>query len=144
MSVPPVLSYCPYIGLFTGHPSLFRKNRAPQSAGGGELAPGPLKDALVADFGSVAGRSVQEGEHRYRRYPGLARLQPDTKKLGVVTTANQDPLLTHVPIIGIDIGIWEHTFYLQYHNLKADYLTAIWNVINFKEAERRFVEASKQ
>ena len=87
----------------------------------------------------------------------------DTKKLEVVTTANQDPLLSHIPIIGIDI--WEHAFYLQYHNVKADvstsvciyrgiqfsndgafayqYLTAIWNVINFKEAERRFVEASQ-
>ena len=42
----------------------------------------------------------------------------DTKKLEVVTTANQDPLLSHIPIIGIDI--WEHAFYLQYHNVKAD------------------------
>ena len=42
----------------------------------------------------------------------------DTKKLEIVTTANQDPLLSHIPIIGIDI--WEHAFYLQYHNVKAD------------------------
>ena len=42
----------------------------------------------------------------------------DTKKLEIVTTANQDPLLSHVPILGIDI--WEHAFYLQYHNVKAD------------------------
>lgn len=90
---------------------------------------------------------------------GWLGYNPDTKKLEIVTTANQDPLLTHVPIIGIDI--WEHAFYLQYHNVKADvstlrppcrilltdvslqYLTAIWNVVNFKEAECRFVEASK-
>ena len=91
---------------------------------------------------------------------GWLGYNPETKKLEIVTTANQDPLLSHVPIIGIDI--WEHAFYLQYHNVKADvswrlsvsarvlteaclqYLTAIWNVINFKEAERRFLEASKQ
>ena len=48
----------------------------------------------------------------------------------------------HTPIIGIDI--WEHAFYLQYKNVKADYLTAIWNVVNFKEAEKRFVEAQKE
>ncbi|THH28171.1 hypothetical protein EUX98_g6013 [Antrodiella citrinella] len=46
----------------------------------------------------------------------------------------------HVPIVGIDI--WEHTFYLQYKNVKPDYLNAIWNVVNFKEAEARLVEAS--
>ena len=37
--------------------SLFWKNLAPQSQGGGELSAGPLKDALVADFGSVDGES---------------------------------------------------------------------------------------
>lgn len=77
----------------------------------------------------------------------------------ITTTANQDPLLSHVPIIGVDI--WEHAFYLQYLNVKADvsdlsvrlmiqadgrhttrqYLTAIWKVINFKEAETRYAEA---
>lgn len=51
----------------------------------------------------------------YRQYQGL---NPSTKRLEVVTTANQDPLLTHVPIIGVDI--WEHAFYLQYLNVKAD------------------------
>jgi len=64
-----------------------------------------------------------------------------TKKLEIVTTANQDPLISHTPIIGIDI--WEHAFYLQYKNVKPDYLNAIWNVINFEEAERRFLDASK-
>ena len=49
---------------------------------------------------------------------GWLAYNPVTKKLEIVTTANQDPLLTHVPIIGIDI--WEHAFYLQYYNVKAD------------------------
>ncbi|KAI0363540.1 superoxide dismutase mitochondrial [Pilatotrama ljubarskyi] len=125
--------------------SLFWKNLAPESQGGGQLAAGPLKDAIVADFGSVdAFKKKMNTVTAAIQGSGWGWLgyNPDTKKLEIVTTANQDPLLSHVPIIGIDI--WEHAFYLQYHNVKADYLTAIWNVINFKEAERRFLEASKQ
>jgi superoxide dismutase len=41
-----------------------------------------------------------------------------SKRLELATTANQDPLLNLVPIIGVDI--WEHAFYLQYLNVKAD------------------------
>ena len=75
----------------------------------------------------------------------------------ITTTANQDPLLSLIPVIGVDI--WEHAFYLQYKNVKVDvsyyfivdstgadfwstrqYLAAIWNVINFEEAEKRLVD----
>ncbi len=83
-------------------------------------------------------------------------LNPQTKRLELTTTANQDPLLTHIPIIGVDI--WEHAFYLQYLNVKVDvsflvlafvlwltvhlqYLNAIWNVINFDEDEERYLAA---
>ncbi|KAI0916100.1 hypothetical protein AcW1_010040 [Taiwanofungus camphoratus] len=125
--------------------SLFWKNLAPQSQGGGQLAAGPFKDAVDADFGGVDGlkkklnaatAAIQGSGWGWLGY------NPTTKKLEVVTTANQDPLLSHIPIIGIDI--WEHSYYLQYQNVKADYLQAIWSVINFKEAERRYVEAAQK
>ena len=58
--------------------------------------------------------------------------------LDVVTTANQDTISAPhlVPIIAIDA--WEHAYYLQYQNVKLDYFKAIWNVINWAEAESRY------
>ncbi|KAG8809694.1 hypothetical protein FRC18_004417, partial [Serendipita sp. 400] len=61
-------------------------------------------------------------------------------RLVITTTPNQDPVIDSVPIIGVDI--WEHAFYLQYKNVKPDYLAAIWHVINFEEAEKRLVHKS--
>jgi len=127
--------------------SLFWKNLAPSAAErkghGGDLRDGPLKSAILERWGSY-----DKFKHEFNTTTagiqgsgwGWLGFNPATGKLEIVTTANQDPLLSHVPIIGVDI--WEHAFYLQYLNVKVDYLKAIWNVIDFVEAERRFVEAS--
>ncbi|KAG6853047.1 hypothetical protein C0991_007270 [Blastosporella zonata] len=122
--------------------SLFWKNLAPSAiegkGPGGVLKDGRLKNAIEASFGSLdnlkkefnaATLGIQGSGWGWLGY------NPSTKRLEIATTANQDPLLTLVPIIGVDI--WEHAFYLQYLNVKADYLNAIWSVINFEEAEQR-------
>lgn len=69
-------------------------------------------------------------------------------KLFVSSTPNQDnPLMDVVeekgtPILGIDV--WEHAYYLKYQNKRADYLSAIWNVINWKEVSKRYEDALKK
>ena len=47
-------------------------------------------------------------------------------KLVVGTTANQDPASTLglAPVMGVDV--WEHAYYLQYKNVRPDYLKAVW------------------
>ena len=73
---------------------------------------------------------------------GWLALNSKNKRLEVITTANQDPVTPpHVPLFGIDI--WEHAFYLQYKNVKPDYLNAIFNVINWSETAKRFEDATK-
>ena len=45
------------------------------------------------------------------------------------------------PLLGVDM--WEHSYYLQYKNVKADYLKAVWDVINWREVARRYEAAAK-
>ncbi|KAI9633742.1 Manganese/iron superoxide dismutase [Dioszegia hungarica] len=120
--------------------SLFWKNLAPSSSSSAkpDAAPTFVKQ-VEKDFGSLEDLKTEMNTKTAAvQGSGWGWLGYDKgkKRLEVVTTANQDPLLTHVPIIGIDV--WEHAFYLQYKNVKPDYLKAIWDVINFEEAEKRF------
>jgi len=45
-----------------------------------------------------------------------------------------------VPLLLLDM--WEHAFYLQYKNVKADYVTAFWNIVNWSDVAERFAKAS--
>ncbi|BGP54332.1 Superoxide dismutase [Mn], mitochondrial [Rhodotorula sphaerocarpa] len=123
--------------------TLFWENLAPQSSGGGQFpSSGKLADQVQQDFGGLDGlkKAVNTAALGIQG-SGWAWLgyNPQTKKLETVTTANQDPLLGYVPIVGIDM--WEHAYYLDYKNVKATYLDNIWSVINWKKAEERLTSA---
>lgn len=44
-----------------------------------------------------------------------------------------------VPLFGIDV--WEHAYYLQYKNVRPDYVKAIFDVVNWKDISERFAKA---
>ena len=60
--------------------------------------------------------------------------------LEIRQTYNQDTVTDAGVKVLIAIDAWEHAYYLQYQNRKVEYFDAIWNVINWKEAEKRFTE----
>ncbi|KAE8226134.1 hypothetical protein CF319_g1238 [Tilletia indica] len=125
--------------------SLFWKNLAPTSNGGGSLEDGTLKQAIERDFGSLDKlKTYFNAQAATIQGSGWAwlGLSPVTQKLEVVLTKDQDPLISHAPIIGVDC--WEHAYYLQYQNVKVEYFKNIWSVINYKEAEARFQAASSK
>jgi len=47
-----------------------------------------------------------------------------------------------VPLLMLDM--WEHAFYLDYRNVKADYVKAFWNIVNWENVARRFVAAREK
>lgn len=64
-------------------------------------------------------------------------------RLEIATCPNQDPLEATTglkPILGIDV--WEHAYYVDYRNVRPDYVKAIWDVIDWNEAEKRLVDAA--
>ncbi|HSU29496.1 MAG TPA: superoxide dismutase [Chitinophagaceae bacterium] len=72
---------------------------------------------------------------------GWAWLIEKDGKLEISSTPNQDNPLMDVaevkgkPVLGVDV--WEHAYYLKYQNKRADYLAAIWNVVDWKKVAER-------
>jgi Fe-Mn family superoxide dismutase len=108
---------------------------------GGEPV-GKLGSAITLQFGNFAGFKQElekAGLSRFGSGWAWLSLKPDGSLI-VHSTPNQDTPLAEglFPIIGVDV--WEHAYYLKYQNRRADYLANWWNVVNWKEAERRYLE----
>ena len=108
---------------------------------------GALADAINSTFGSVDAMKEQMNAAGATRFgSGWAWLGVKDGQLAICSTPNQDNPLMDIaeckcqPIFGIDV--WEHAYYLHYQNRRADYLAAIWNLVNWEELNNRF-EACK-
>ncbi|KAH9886334.1 iron/manganese superoxide dismutase domain-containing protein [Xylariomycetidae sp. FL2044] len=129
-------------GGHTNH-TLFWENLAPSNQGGGGEPDGALKSAIDKDFGSFETLKKQINTTLAGiQGSGWAWLAKDKTAgtLQVITRANQDPVTGNfVPLLGIDA--WEHAYYLQYQNRKAEYFNAIWNVVNWSTVAKRLEKA---
>ncbi|KAL5010217.1 hypothetical protein ScPMuIL_012522 [Solemya velum] len=143
--VPEIINLTPALRFNGGghiNHSIFWEVLSP--SGGGEPT-GDLMHQIKRDFGSFedmkkeltrVSLSVQGSGW------GWIGLNPLNLRLKIVACPNQDPLQPTtglIPIFGIDV--WEHAYYLQYKNVRPDYISAIWNVANWENVAKRLADA---
>ena len=126
--------------------TLFWENLAPADSSSFPTS-GPLADAVNTRFGSyenmvteVSAKTVAVQGSGW----GWLAYDPKTKLIDVVALPNQDPLEATTglkPLLGIDV--WEHAYYVDYRNVRPEYVSAIWDIINWDAVEARLIEASK-
>ncbi|HSX04371.1 MAG TPA: Fe-Mn family superoxide dismutase [Rhabdochlamydiaceae bacterium] len=125
--------------------SIFWTNLAPEGKGGGGHPKGDLAEAIKENFGSFDSFSEKLSALTTAIQGsgwGWLGYDKSNKKLVIHSCPNQDPLITIglIPLLGIDV--WEHAYYLQYKNVRADYVKNIWKIINWKNVEERYKKAS--
>lgn len=116
------------------------------SPNGGGVPQGKVGEAIVKEFGSFdAFRDLFENAGKTRFGSGWAWLYVKAdKSLGVGSTPNQDnPLMDlndfhGTPILTLDV--WEHAYYLKYQNKRPDYISAFWNVVNWAQVEKNYLQ----
>jgi superoxide dismutase, Fe-Mn family len=123
--------------------SFFWEILTPHANGGPS---GELANAINSAFGSFDEFKTKFSAAGATRFgSGWAWLILKDGKLEISSTPNQDNPLMDVaevkgtPILGVDV--WEHAYYLKYQNRRPEYLTQIWNVINWPKVEELFVKA---
>ena len=130
---------------YVGHtnPSIFWKNLSPNGGGQPE---GELAEAIKDSFGSFEKFQAQfTATAMGIQGSGWAVLAYDSLSGKLVTFQLFDqqgnvPVGT-IPLFMVDM--WEHAFYLDYLNVKADYVKAIWNIANWQNVAERLEAAKK-
>lgn len=122
--------------------SIFWKNLSPK--GGGEPT-GALLAAIERDFGSFAAFKAQlNAASATIMGSGWSALvwEPLAKRLLItqIYDHQSNTAVGGVPLLVVDA--WEHAFYLQYENRKADFFAALWNIFNWADVAERFAKAS--
>ncbi|MFD2677590.1 superoxide dismutase [Camelimonas lactis] len=111
---------------------------------GGGAIPGAIEKKIVSDIGSVEKFKedfVQAGVGQFGS--GWAWLALKNGKLEIMKSPNGENPLVHgaTPILGVDV--WEHSYYIDYRNRRADYLKAfVENLVNWEYVEKLFNEAT--
>jgi Fe-Mn family superoxide dismutase len=123
--------------------SIFWKNMSPE---GGGTPRGDLGAAVEQSFGSFDALKEQMSQAATGvQGSGWATLawEPVSKRLVVEQVYDHQGNIGNgtVPLLALDM--WEHAFYLQYKNVKAKWVEAFWDLVNWEDVARRHQKAQK-
>ncbi|BCN81500.1 superoxide dismutase [Rhodococcus hoagii] len=132
-----------HLGGHTNH-SVFWNNLSPE---GGDKPEGELAAAIDDQFGSFdAFRSHFSANANAIQGSGWSILAWDSigQRLIIVQLYDQQGNISIglTPLLMLDM--WEHAFYLDYQNVKGDYVNAFWNIVNWADVADRFAKARTQ
>ena len=132
-----------HLGGHVNH-SIWWKNLSPD---GGDKPTGDLAAAIDDAFGSFDKFRAQfSAAANGLQGSGWAVLGYDTLGDRLLTFQLYDQQanvpLGIIPLLQVDM--WEHAFYLQYKNVKADYVKAFWNVVNWADVQTRYAAATSK
>ncbi|PIT89313.1 MAG: superoxide dismutase [Candidatus Levybacteria bacterium CG10_big_fil_rev_8_21_14_0_10_36_7] len=118
--------------------SLFWDNLSPN--GGGEPA-GKLKSAIDEDFGSFERFKEEFSKSAVSvEGSGWSALVVDKKsgRLLIMQIEKHNTNIYPESKILMVVDVWEHAYYLDYKNARAEFVEAFWNILNWGEIEKRF------
>jgi len=124
--------------------SIFWKNL---SAAGGDKPTGELAAAIDEFFGSYDGfRAHFTANAMGIQGSGWSILAWDVlgQRLIIEQLYDQQGNLVAASVPLLMLDMWEHAFYLDYQNVKADYVAAFWNIVNWQDVQDRFEAARGQ
>jgi len=132
-----------HLGGHTNH-TVFWNNLSPE---GGDKPEGELAAAIDDQFGSFdAFRSHFSANANAIQGSGWSILAWDSigQRLIIVQLYDQQGNISIglTPLLMLDM--WEHAFYLDYQNVKGDYVNAFWNIVNWADVADRFAKARTQ
>jgi Fe-Mn family superoxide dismutase len=124
--------------------SIFWKNL---SASGGDKPTGELAAAIEEYFGSFDGfRAYFSANAMGIQGSGWSILAWDVlgQRLIIEQLYDQQGNLVAASVPLLMLDMWEHAFYLDYQNVKADYVAAFWNIVSWQDVQARFEAARGQ
>ena len=124
--------------------SIFWKNL---SASGGDKPTGELAAAIDEYFGSFDGfRAHFTATAMGIQGSGWSILAWDVlgQRLIIEQLYDQQGNLVAASVPLLMLDMWEHAFYLDYQNVKADYVAAFWNIVSWQDVQARFEVARGQ